>query len=203
MATMIPAEIPGAPQAEQTVFNLLRDDPATADWVVMHRVKTLAADQRERTIDFVAMVPDSAILCIEVRGGGFEVKSGQWYALSTRELVEPPGRQVEKAMYALEDQLRLRFPDWNGDYDLRMDSVVLFTDTTWPSHLRPLAYPAVGLPDLATYACKTLGERLSEIAAGIRDDLPDSPRLDQSSIKTIQGRLTTEFTPASPTTAVA
>ena len=189
MATMIPAEIPGAPQAEQTVFNLLRDDPATADWVVMHRVKTLAADQRERTIDFVAMVPDSAILCIEVRGGGFEVKSGQWYALSTRELVEPPGRQVEKAMYALEDQLRLRFPDWNGDYDLRMDSVVLFTDTTWPAHLRPLDYPTVGLPDLGFKTPQTLGERLQDIANSVRYDLPDSPQLCSAAVQDIQAYL--------------
>ena len=175
MATMIPAAIPGASAAEQTVFNLLRDDPATEGWVVMHRVKTLASDQRERTIDFLSMVPDAAILCLEVRGGGFEVKSGQWYALSTREPVTPPGRQVEKAMYELDSQLRAHFPGWNGDAELPIDSVVLFTDTTWPPHLRPLSYSTISLPDLAGYAHQTLGERLSEIAGEIRAELPDSP----------------------------
>ena len=194
MATMIPAAIPGASEPEQTVFNLLRDDPATEGWVVMHRVKTQASDQRERTIDFLAMVPDAAILCLEVRGGGFEVKSGQWYALSTRELVEPPGRQVEKAMYELEDQLRIRFPDWNGDYDLRMDSVVLFTDTTWPSHLRPLDYPTIGLPDLAGYTHQTLGVCLNEIAGAISSDLPDSPRPDPETIRAVQEYLAPKLT---------
>lgn len=189
MATMIPSAIPGAPAAEQTVFNLLRDDPATEGWVVMHRVKTLASDQRERTIDFLAMVPDSAILCLEVRGGGFEVKSGQWYALTTREPVAPPGRQVEKAMYALEDQLRIRFPDWNGDAELPIDSVVLFTDTIWPSHLRPLDYPTIGLPDLAGYTHQTLGVCLNEIAGAIRADLPDSPPPDPATIRAVQDYL--------------
>ena len=193
MATMIPAEIPGASQAEQTVFDLLRDDPATESWVVMHRVKTLAADQRQRTIDFVAMVPDSAILCIEVRGGGFEVKSGQWYALNTRELVEPPGRQVEKAMYELDSQLRAHFPSWCGDAELPIDSVVLFTDTTWPPHLRPLSYPTIGLPDLAAHAHKTVGERLGEIAAEIRDDLPDSAPPDPATVQAVQDYLASQL----------
>ena len=189
MATMIPAEVPGASEAEQTVFNLLRDDPATEGWVVMHRVKTLASDQRERTIDFLAMAPDAAVLCLEVRCGGFEVKSGQWYALSTRELVEPPGRRVTKAMYALEDQLRISFPDRNGDYDLRMDSVALFTDTTWPAHLRPLDYPTVGLPDLGFKTPQTLGERLQDIADSVCQDLPDSPQLCSAAVQDIPGYL--------------
>lgn len=189
MATMIPAEITGASDAEQTVFNLLRDDPATEGWVVMHQVKTLAADQRERTIDFLAMVPDAAILCLEVRGGGFEVKSGQWFALSTRELVEPPGRQVEKAMYELDSQLRAHFPGWRGYAELPIDSVALFTDTTWPPHLRPLSYPTIGLPDLEGYTHKTLGARLSEIAGEIRADLPDSPPPDTDTILAVQDYL--------------
>ena len=49
MATMILAAIPGASEPEQTVFNLLRDDPATEGWVVMHRVKTLASEAASGT----------------------------------------------------------------------------------------------------------------------------------------------------------
>ena len=193
MATMIPAVIPDASEPEQMVFRLLRDDPATEGWVIMHGVKTPSSEQQQRTIDFVALVPDSAILCLEVRGGGFEVKSGQWYALSTRELVEPPGRQVEKAMYELDSELRAHFPGWCGDAELPIDSVVLFTDTTWPPHLRPLSYPTIGLPDLEIHAHKTVGQRLGEIAAEIRDDLPDSAPPDPATVRAVQDYLASQL----------
>ena len=189
MATMIPAAIPEAPEADRLVFNLLRDDPATAGWVIMHGVKVTSDDRRERGIDFLALVPGAAILCLDVRGGGYEVKSGQWYALNTKELVDPPGRQAERAMYELDNRLRAHFPGWCGDADLPIDSVVLFTDTTWPPHLRPLDYPTIGLPDLASCAHQTLGQRLGEIAAAIHADLPDSLPPDSETIRTVQDYL--------------
>lgn len=189
MATMIPVAIPDAPEANRVVFDLLRDDPATEGWIVLHGVAIPSSERRQRTIDFVALVPDSAILCLEVRGGGFEVKSGQWYALGAGEPVEPPGRRTEKAMYELDNRLRAHMPDWCGDADLPIDSVVLFTDTAWPPHLRPLAYPTVGLPDLESRAHKTLGQRLGEIAAEIHADLPDSPPPDSEAVRTVQDYL--------------
>ena len=186
MATMIPVDIPEAPEADRVVFNLLRDDPATDGWVIVHGVKSTSPDLRQREIDFLALVPNAAILCLEVKGGGFEVKSGQWYALSSQEMIEPPGKRSEKAMYGLDDQLRDRFSGHYKGTEIPMDCVVLFTDTTWPSHLRPLAYPTVGLPDLDSQSHQTLGQRLSEIAKKIRDDSPDSLRLDSQTIKDIQ-----------------
>ena len=190
MATMVPVAIPDASEADQVVFNLLRDDPVTDGWVILHGVNQRPSDRRQGAIDFLALIPDAAILCVEVKGGGFEVKSGQWYALNTRQPVDPPGKRAEKAMYALDGQLRARISHWNGDFALPMDSVVLFTDTTWPPHLRPLAYPTVGLPDLEVGANQTLGQRLNQIAAEIRDDLPDSPALDPTTVRAIQDCLT-------------
>ena len=192
MATMIPATIPEAPEADRVVFNLLRDDPATEGWVIVYGVRVTSDDQREREIDFLAMVPGTAILCLDVQGGGFEVKQGQWYALDSREPVDPPGRQAKKAMYDLDDHLRDRFRDWSSDAELPIDCVVLFTDTSWPSDLRPLAYPTVGLPDLERRLHKSLGKRLAEIAKEIHDDLPDSIHLDSPTIKDIQDYLTSK-----------
>ena len=186
MATMIPAVIPGAPESEQAVFDLLRDDPATEGWVIMHGVKSASPSLLRREIDFLALIPDAAILCLEVKGGGFEVKGGQWYALSSQEMIEPPGKEAEKAMYGLDDQLRDRFSVHYKGAELPMDCVVLFTDTAWPSHLRPLDYPTIGLPDLESKSHQTLGQRLSEIAKEIRDDSPDNLRLDSRTIKDIQ-----------------
>ncbi len=192
MATMVPAAIPEAPAADREVFDMLRDDPATDGWVIIHGVKPPGADQRQQEIDFLALVPDAAILFVEVKRGGFEVKQGQWYALRTSEPIDRPGRQTEKAMFDLDDRLRNRFSDWSADAELAMDCVILFTDTTWPPHLRPLDHPTVGLPDLELRFQQSLGERLAEIAQETRAYFPDGVRLDSQTIKDIQDYLLSE-----------
>ena len=193
MATMVPAAIPEASEAEQVVFNLLQDDPATDGWVIIHGVKPPFSDRGQQEIDFLALVPDAAILCVEVKRGGFEVKQGQWYALKTHEPVDRPGRQTEKAMFGLDEQLRERFSNWSAGAELPMDCVILFTDTTWPPHLRPLAYPTVGLPDLELRFHQSLGERLDAIAKDTREYFPDGVRLDYQTIKDIQDYLLDEL----------
>ena len=193
MATMVPPAIPDAPASDQAVFDMLREDPATDGWVIFYSVKVTADDQREREIDFLALVPDSAILCMDVRGGGYEVKQGQWYALGSQEMVDRPGRQVAKAMYGLDDQLRDHFERLGADSELPMDCVILFTDTAWPPHLRPLAYPTVGLPDLEIQFQQSLGERLSDIAKETREEFPYSVHLDSRIMEDIKDYLMTEF----------
>lgn len=193
MATMVPPAIPDAPASDQAVFDMLREDPATDGWVIFYSVKVTADDQREREIDFLALVPDSAILCMDVRGGGYEVKQGQWYGLGSREMVDRPGRQVAKAMYGLDDQLRDHFERLGADSELPMDCVILFTDTTWPPHLRPLSHPTVGLPDLELRFQQSLGERLSDIAKEAREEFPNSVHLDSRIIEDIKDYLLAEL----------
>ena len=193
MATMIPFAIPDAPKSNQVVFDLLRDDPATRDWVIIHGVKCPPSGQQQQGIDFLALVPDGAILLLEVKGGGFEVKKGQWYTQSSQEHIPPPGKQAEKAMNRLENQLRAKFSGWFADSELPMDCVVLFTDTTWPPDLRPLGYPTVGLPDLETQMDQTLGERLGEIAQETRNDFPNGLPLNENAIKNLQEYLLNEY----------
>ena len=192
MATMVPAVIPEASEAEQVVFNMLRDDPATDDWVIVHGVKPAYSGQSQGEIDFLALVPDAAILCLEVKQGGFEVKQGQWYALKTHEPVDQPGRQTEKAMFGLDEQLRERFSNWSAGTELPIDCVILFTDTTWPPHLRPLDYPTVGLADLEFRYQQSLGERLASIARETRSYFSDGVQLDSQTIKDIQDYLLNE-----------
>ena len=189
MATMVPATIPNAPESSQMVFDLLRDDPATDGWVIIHSVSS-PTEGSLQGIDFLALVPNQAILCVEVKGGGFQIKQGQWFALSTNDRVESPGRQVARGIDGLDGLLRDHFVSWGTDMDLPMDGVILFTDTTWPPHLRPLAYPTVGLPDQVD---QTLGERLAEIAREIHEDIPDGVPLDSETVKDIQNYLAGEL----------
>lgn len=135
---MIPETIsPGAPPSERRVFRLLRDDPAADGWIVIHSSRHDSSDRgvaagRPREIDFLILIPNYGILCVEVKGGGFRVAAGQWYALSSGNPVEPPVRQAESAMYALQSELARHFGAQSDIAQIPTDCAVVFTDANWP-----------------------------------------------------------------------
>ena len=67
MARLIPSFFDDrTPPGERDVFNMLADGPA--DWVVLHSLDLAPWNRNLRTeIDFVILVPDTGILCVEVK----------------------------------------------------------------------------------------------------------------------------------------
>ncbi len=145
MATMMPESISSnAPWSEKRVFSLLRDDPATNGWVVMHSFRTMLLNQHSgwrREIDFLMLIPNRGILCLEVKGGQFSISRGQWYRPGDSQTVEPPVEQSEKAMFALKKELSHHFS--RGHDAIRSCPIgfaVAFTDWDWPAELsRPIS----------------------------------------------------------------
>ena len=171
MATMIPRVIPDdAPNSEKLVFQLLRDDPTTAGWVVFHKIRPRQrTGRRPREIDFLALIPDVALLCLEIKGGGFLIEEGSWYRSGPpHESVEPPVDQAEAAMYLMRDELVSQFRRQWGDAELPIGCAVVFTDINWPDGIREPGRPVVGLPYLLQHGARTLGQRLEEIARTVR-----------------------------------
>lgn len=80
---MFPAEIytdtpsPG----ELEVFQRLRDDPATRDWIVLHSLDVAHhLKQVVGEIDFVVIIPSKGVLCLEVKAHRrLRCEQGQWY----------------------------------------------------------------------------------------------------------------------------
>jgi hypothetical protein len=66
MAQLIPAFVNEAsPPGERDVFRLLAAGPA--DWVAIHSLDLAPWNRSARTeIDFLVIIPDSGILCLEV-----------------------------------------------------------------------------------------------------------------------------------------
>ena len=180
MATMIPRVIPdGAPDSERLVFQLLREDSATDGWVIIHKMRPRQRPgRRPREIDFLVLIPDVALLCIEVKGGGFVIEGGSWYRPGPpRESIEPPVDQAEAAMYLMRNELVGQFRrQWNED-ELPIGCAVVFTDTNWPEDVREPGRPVVGLPDLQQQGARTLAQRLEEIARTIRGEIDPVRRL--------------------------
>lgn len=105
MATMIPSVVDESTHSkgERRVFDLLRLDPDTAGWVVLH-----ALGLAERgpglpfgEIDFVVIVPGLGIVCLEVKGGRIRCVDGVWIAREGEALRRGPLMQARASAFAL------------------------------------------------------------------------------------------------------
>ena len=79
MATMIPytAGENTASGAERKLFNLIKDDDRTRDWVVFHSLHLEHhVSQLEGEADFVILAPNLGCFVIEVKGGGVSFRTG-------------------------------------------------------------------------------------------------------------------------------
>lgn len=77
---MIPPRIAArAPAGERLLFQKLKDDPATRDWVVLHSFDIRRHVSRTQgEADVVVIAPGLGVLCIEVKGCGVRRKDGLW-----------------------------------------------------------------------------------------------------------------------------
>ena len=101
--------------AERKLFELLKHDPDTSDWIVLH---SLGLSRRGRKpygeIDFVALVPGYGVLCLEVKGGRIACKNGRWETTNaadqTGAMNRSPFLQAREGMFALRDSVLNRAP---------------------------------------------------------------------------------------------
>lgn len=112
---MIPPEAPfDTPAGELLLFHMLRDDPNTAGWVVLHSLEI----RRHRTkaegeIDMVILAPGLGVLCIEVKGCDVTRRDGRWI-YPYGESVEGPFRQASRSMHSLRDYIQKRDTSLSG-----------------------------------------------------------------------------------------
>src|SRR5271165_7559770 len=83
MARMVPdfISLKTDSAGERYVFNILRDSPVTVSWTVFHSLDLPTHLTRiAGEIDFVILIPNLGILCLEVKGHNrIARKGGSWY----------------------------------------------------------------------------------------------------------------------------
>lgn len=115
MARMIPSCIyegctsPG----EREVFRRIKDDPETKDWIVLHSLDV--ANHRKQMageIDFVVIIPNRGVLCIEVKAcSSLRREGGLWfYGAKSKPDVRGPFKQASEAMHSLRQGLIAKKP---------------------------------------------------------------------------------------------
>lgn len=140
MAKMIPAQFDASTvsTAERRLFDLLKNDPDTKDWVVLH---SLGLSRRGKKpygeIDFVVLIPATGILCLEVKGGGISCQNGQWITTNrfgqTEALNRSPFLQAREGMFALRESIQNRAPAGFPD-DLLFGYAVVMPDVSFSIH---------------------------------------------------------------------
>jgi hypothetical protein len=101
--------------AERRLFELLKHDPDTEGWTVLH---SLGLARRARKpfgeIDFVILIPGSGVFCLEVKGGGISCRDGIWQTVNrfgcVDSLKRSPFAQAREGMFALRDAVLNRAP---------------------------------------------------------------------------------------------
>src|SRR5438128_1680123 len=107
MPAMIPNTVdPRAPTSERRVFDLLKCIPHSEQWTVLHSLGLSNSYSGEYgEIDFVVIIPDNGIVCLEVKGGGVSCTNGKWSTVdqhgARHDYKRSPFTQVQEGMWKL------------------------------------------------------------------------------------------------------
>ena len=81
MAKLIPSHITSRCKSpgEIYIFNEFKKNENTKGWIVLHSLNVAKHSKRfAGELDFVVIVPNEGILCIEVKSGNVSRKDGLW-----------------------------------------------------------------------------------------------------------------------------
>jgi hypothetical protein len=176
MAKMIPPEISdSAPPSEKIIFENLKRASQARDWIVFHSeyADNPKNPTKPREIDFLILIPDyCTVICLETKGGSFEIRHKQWYRLPSGEPVDPsPPEQARSAMFALEKEFKTTH--FRSDTLLSLRCAVAFTDGEFPPNVRKPKQaliiersdtqdPDILAKKLADYAIKSVDKQLDK-----------------------------------------
>lgn len=96
--------------AEKRIFELLKNDPMTKGWVVLHSLGlTHRGTKPYGEIDFVVMIPVTGIISLEIKGGGVSCSEGRWETMDRigqkEKLRRSPFLQAREGMFALREKV--------------------------------------------------------------------------------------------------
>lgn len=157
MARMIPPEFDAqtVSAAEKRVFNLLRYDPDTKDWVVLHSLGLGTSGNRPYgEVDFVVLIPSGAVICLEVKGGRVSCQDGVWQTVDRTgqacELKRSPFMQSRDGMFALRNAILRKLGKDHSAARCIMCHAVIFPDVPVPPQTPEFEpWEAMGHDDLA------------------------------------------------------
>jgi len=158
---------------EREIFELLRDDPNTEKWIVLHSLDIAQhSTQAAGEADFIIIVPSKGVLCLEVKAcTSLRRESGNWfYGNDRRPDSRGPFKQASAAMHSLRRRVVEFAPGLKGV--LFWSGVVLpFVELSTPS---PEWHPWQ-LIDKRIYKAHPIGKLLLSLIENARRHMSTRP----------------------------
>jgi hypothetical protein len=138
MAKMLPTQFDNSTvsAAECKLFKLLKNDPNTKNWIVLHSLGLSSRGKKPYgEIDFVVMVPGKGVFCLEVKGGRVACQNGEWATTNrigrTEKLNRSPFLQAREGMFALRNTILEHAPA-GFPADIVFGYAVVMPDISFP-----------------------------------------------------------------------
>ena len=139
MSKMIPAQYDASTvsAAERRVFDLLRNDPDTDGWIVLHSLGLVRRGRKPYgEIDFVVLIPRGGIFCLEIKGGRVACKDGVWTTTNrdgkTFEMNRSPFMQAMEGMQAVRKAVEKKFGHGHAATTVIFGRGVILPDVQMP-----------------------------------------------------------------------
>ena len=137
---MIPPDIDPETKSvgERRVFDRLKTDPATAEWTVLHSLGLANRGKRKPfgEIDFVVLVPNKGLVCLEVKSGRVKCEDGVWTTTNrfnqTETLSRSPFQQALEGMAAIRRAIEKQFGENSDEHRCPMGIGVVFDGIPCP-----------------------------------------------------------------------
>ena len=173
MARMIYTQQPSM-RSESMVFYALKNDDHTRNWTVFYSLYVPNPGREPREIDFLVIIPEYfSVICLEVKGGHYDMEGGIWYPLDhsskrSAGLRKSPQDQVKDTMYALKNHCKTnKLKGFEYIEYLSLGCAVAFTDMSKPPSALP-KHLAHSIWSNDVQDGSGLREKLNEVAKKMR-----------------------------------
>lgn len=131
MARMIPNYCATTSPGEKQLYKLLRDNPLTKDWVVLHSLHIANhVSKAKGEADFVLLIPNYGIAVLEIKSHKtVAVTAGSWYLGNDKTAHESPFVQSDRAMFSIRERLHKRL---SFSKNVTLLSMCWFTEVPFP-----------------------------------------------------------------------
>lgn len=178
MARMMPSVVDPTTRSpgEIRLFEKLRDDPGTVGWTVLHSLdlpKHLR--QLEGEIDFLVIVPEQGVLCVEVKAHHYVRRddSGMWQLGRTgKPTSRSPFRQASDARHSLQNRLHRALPMAKR---IPMWSAVVFTNADFTGDMSAEEWHPWQCIEASDFQTKPISDLISRVLRGLHGHLSATP----------------------------
>lgn len=139
MPRMLPPVVDSAaPASERRVFDAISRSPDTSKWTVLHSLGMSSGYTGEYgEIDFVVIIPNGGIVCVEVKGGGVRNDHGHWSTTAPNggervPLKRSPFAQAKEGLWKLLKAIETRFGRGSLEAKTPLGWIVVLPDVECP-----------------------------------------------------------------------